>query len=71
VVLTQLATNGLIVPPDHAPLVCQSPDALADAVVRLFNDAPLRHALGASARANVQAHFTWASMAALVDALLR
>lgn len=71
VVLTQIATNGLIVPPDHAPLVCASAEALADAVVRLFTDAPLRHSLGTSGRANVQAHFTWASMAERVDALLR
>lgn len=40
------ATN-LVVPP-------HSPDALADAVARLWNDAPLRQTLGQAARARVQ-----------------
>ena len=71
VVLTTLATNGLIVPPDHAPLVCDNADALAAAVVRLFNDIDDRRRLGRSARETVQRHFTWASAAAQLDALLR
>lgn len=71
VVLTTLATNGLIVPPDHAPLVCDNADALAAAVVRLFNDIDDRRRLGRSARETVQRHFTWARAAAQLDALLR
>jgi hypothetical protein len=71
VVLTRLATNGLIVPPGHADLVCDSADAMAGAVIRLFNDAAERHRLGQSARETVQRHFTWAKAAARLDALLR
>jgi glycosyltransferase involved in cell wall biosynthesis len=71
VVLTRLATNGLIVPPGHADLVCDTADAMTGAVIRLFNDAAERHRLGQSARETVQRHFTWAKAAARLDALLR
>ncbi|MEJ0017109.1 MAG: glycosyltransferase family 4 protein [Acetobacteraceae bacterium] len=71
VVLTRLATNGLVVPPDHAGLVADDAGAMAAAVVALFHDAARRAHLGASARANVAAHFTWAGSAARVAALLR
>jgi glycosyltransferase involved in cell wall biosynthesis len=71
VVLSRLATNGLVVPADHAALVGSSADALAASVIALFGDADRRRRLGESARENVQAHFTWAGAAARVDALLR
>jgi polysaccharide biosynthesis protein PslH len=71
VVLSQLATNGLIVPADHAQLVATGAKAMAASVVALFNDADRRRRLGRSARENVQAHFTWAGAATRVDALLR
>ncbi len=71
VVMTELATNGLVIPPDHAPLVCRSADALADAVIRLLKHTDERRRLGQSARANVQRHFTWAGAADRLDALLR
>jgi len=71
VVMTSMATNGLIVPPDHAPLVCRDAEALADAVIRLFSDTDARRRLGQSARANVADHFTWAGAADRIDALLR
>ncbi len=71
VVMSTLATNGLIVPPDHASLVGATADAMATAVLRLFNDADERHRLGQSARENVQQHFTWAGAAARLDVLLR
>jgi glycosyltransferase involved in cell wall biosynthesis len=70
VVMSRIATNGLIVPPDHASLVGESADAMADAVLRLFNDPDERQRLGQSARENVQQHFTWAGAAARLDALL-
>jgi glycosyltransferase involved in cell wall biosynthesis len=44
---------------------------LAAAVVRLFNNAHQRQRLGQSARETVQRHFTWAGVAARLDALLR
>ena len=71
VVLSRLATNGLIVPADHAGLVGTNADAMAASVLALFNDADRRHRLGQSARDNVQTHFTWAGAAARIDALLR
>jgi glycosyltransferase involved in cell wall biosynthesis len=71
VVMSKLATNGLFVPPDHAPLVSPQPDGMADAVIRLFGDPCERRRLGESARANVERHFTWAGAAARIDALLR
>jgi glycosyltransferase involved in cell wall biosynthesis len=71
VVMSELATNGLVVPTDHASLVSAQADAMADAVVRLFTDAYERHCLGNSARENVLRHFTWAGMADRLDALLR
>jgi glycosyltransferase involved in cell wall biosynthesis len=71
VVMSQMATNGLIVPPDHAELVGDTPNAMADAVISLFNDPEQRHRLGSSARANVATNFTWAGAATRIDALLR
>ncbi len=71
VVLSRLATNGLIVPADDAHLIATRADAMARSVVALFKDADQRRRLGQSARANVQTYFTWAGAAARVDALLR
>ena len=71
VVMSTLATNGLLVPPDHASLVVTTADAMASAVLRLFDDADTRRKLGRSARENVQQHFTWAAAAARLDSLLR
>ncbi len=71
VVLTTLATNGLIMPPDHASLVRDHADAIADAVIRLFDDPHARQRLGQSARETVQRHFTWVSAAERINALLR
>jgi polysaccharide biosynthesis protein PslH len=70
VVLSPLATNGLIVPADHADLVGTSADAMAASVVALFNDADRRRRLGRSARQNVQAHFAWGGAADRLNALL-
>jgi glycosyltransferase involved in cell wall biosynthesis len=43
--------QGLLVPPEDAP-------ALAQAILRLVKDAPLRKKMGARARKRVQAHYT-------------
>jgi glycosyltransferase involved in cell wall biosynthesis len=71
VVMSPLATNGLIVPAEHAGLVGASAEATARSVIALFNDADRRRKLGESARRNVEANFTWAGAAARIDALLR
>ena len=46
VVLSRLATNGLIVPADHAGLVGTNAEAMAASVLALFNDADRRRRLG-------------------------
>jgi glycosyltransferase involved in cell wall biosynthesis len=71
VVMSRIATNGLIVPPDHASLVGADAQAMADVVLQLFHNADERRRLGASARANVERHFTWAGTATRLDALLQ
>jgi glycosyltransferase involved in cell wall biosynthesis len=48
--------NGSLVPPDD-------PAALADAVIALIQDDPLRSALSARARGHVEAHFSWRAAA--------
>jgi glycosyltransferase involved in cell wall biosynthesis len=70
-VLSRHATNGLIVPADHAGLVGTTAKAMSASVLALFADTGRRRRLGLSARENVQAHFTWAGAAAHMDALLR
>lgn len=71
VVLSALATNGLVLPPGHAALVRDDPRGMADAVIGLFRDAASRHALGQAARALVAGRFTWQAAAARIDTLLR
>lgn len=71
VVMTPLATNGLVLPPGHAAFVRGDAAGLAEAVVALLRDRDARRAAGASARALVQARFGWAEAAARIDALLR
>lgn len=71
VVLTPLATNGLVLPPGHDALVRTGADALADAVIGLFGDTEGRRRLGLSARETVEQHLTWAAAAARLDGLLR
>lgn len=71
VVMTPLATNGLVLPPGHEGLVHRDAAGLADAVVALLRDAAARRSAGASARALVQERFSWAGAAARIEALLR
>jgi glycosyltransferase involved in cell wall biosynthesis len=70
-VMTTLATNGLVLPPGHAALVGTTSADLASAVIRLLDDAALRHKLGQAAHAHVRCHFTWAGAARRFDGLLR
>jgi glycosyltransferase involved in cell wall biosynthesis len=71
VVMTPLATNGLVLPPGHDGFVRRDPAGLADAVVALLRDGAARRAAGASARALVRERFNWAAAASRIDALLR
>ncbi len=56
--------TGLLVPPSNAP-------ALADALVRLAADAPLRDKMGALGRQRVCEHFSLSRMTDQVEALYR
>lgn len=71
VVMTPLATNGLVLPPGHEAFVRPDAAGLAEAVVALLRDEALRRSAGAAARALVQRRFSWAGAAARIDALLR
>ncbi len=44
--------TGIVVPREN-------PRAAADAILRLINDANLRHSMGMSARAHVEEHYSW------------
>jgi glycosyltransferase involved in cell wall biosynthesis len=71
VVMTPLATNGLVLPPGHEALVRRDAAGLAEAVVGLLRDQGARRAAGAAARALVRERFGWAGAAGRIDALLR
>jgi glycosyltransferase involved in cell wall biosynthesis len=71
VVMTPLATNGLVLPPGHDSFVKRDAAGLAEAAVALLRDRARRRAAGQAARALVQARFGWAVAAARIDALLR
>lgn len=51
--VVQHGVNGLIIPPNE-------PDALADAILKLYNDRDLCARLGAAGRERVVENFTWA-----------
>lgn len=71
VVMTPLATNGLVLPPGHEGFVRRDAAGLADAVVALLRDGAARRSAGAAARALVERRFSWAGAAARIEALLR
>lgn len=71
VVMTPLATNGLVLPAGHDAFVRRDAVAIAEAVVTLLRDRAMRRAAGEAARALVQARFSWAEAASRIDALLR
>jgi glycosyltransferase involved in cell wall biosynthesis len=71
VVLTPMATNGLVLPEGHAALVQRSADGMAGAIIDLLRDGATRLALGRSAREHVARHCSWRGAAAAIDALLR
>ena len=70
VVLTPMATNGLVLPEGHTSLVQQSAAGMAAAILLLLRDDARRHVLGQSARAHVEQHCSWRHAAAAIDALL-
>jgi glycosyltransferase involved in cell wall biosynthesis len=70
-IITTLGTGCEEVVGDAALLVpSRNAGQLRDALVRLMGDAELREQLGAAARARVEAHFTWPTVAARTAEIL-
>lgn len=59
VVATPAANDGIQGTPDENILVREEPQAFADAVVELLDDAALRERIGTAARSYVETHWTW------------
>jgi len=59
VVATPVANEGIGLPPDKAALIAATPEAFANAVLRLMDDTAERQRLGAAARAFVEAGWSW------------
>jgi len=70
VVMTELATNGLTLPPGHEGLVGRGADGLARAVVELLQDEAKRRRLGEAASAHARLQYSWRAAAARMDVLL-
>lgn len=63
VVATSAATGGLLAEPGVNIEVADGAQALAERIVALLADPARRTALGAAARATIEAHYTWARRA--------
>jgi glycosyltransferase involved in cell wall biosynthesis len=70
VVMTPIATNGLILPPGHAALVHKGAAALAAAAVALLGKPGEADRLGAAARQHVRQHYTWQKQGERLSSLL-
>ena len=70
-VLLPRAANGLILEEPASDLVAASPAEFGDWVVRLLQDAELRHRHGAAAQDQVRRRQTWARSAEALSDLLR
>ena len=67
VVATPCAVEGMHLVDGHDVLVAEATDAFADAVVRLYGDAPLWARLSANGRENVRRHFSLDAARAVVE----
>ncbi|MGE3541771.1 MAG: glycosyltransferase, partial [Candidatus Tectimicrobiota bacterium] len=70
VVATSAANTGIHAQDGQHILLADSPQAFAQAVVRLLNDVHLRRTLAANARRFVQEHFSWEKHLGTLDALI-
>jgi glycosyltransferase involved in cell wall biosynthesis len=68
VVATPLSVDGIEVQPGRDALIVRD-DELAEAVVRVLQDAALRERLSTSGRALVAAQYSWEQVAARYEAL--
>jgi sugar transferase (PEP-CTERM/EpsH1 system associated) len=69
-VATTTAWRGTTLPDGDGLIVADEPAAFADAVVRLLQDAALRQAMAAKARAAVEAEYTWSGQMKRLDAVI-
>ena len=70
VVSTTVGAEGLEVAPDEDILIADTPDAFADACVRLIQNADDRRKLASAARARVAAEHSWEAAAMVFERLL-
>lgn len=70
VVMTSLATGGLVIPPEHAAFVVDHARAFAMRVIELLHDQGLASALGHSAKLSAQLA-SWSRAAELMNHLLQ
>jgi glycosyltransferase involved in cell wall biosynthesis len=70
VVATPAANEGIRGTPDENILVREEPQAFADAVVELLDDAALRERIGTAARGYVETHWTWDALFERLEAVL-
>ena len=70
VVMTGLATNGLVLPPGHDGLIGHTAASLAAAVIRLLRDRVARRSLGAAAREHAERSCGWDAAVARLDRIL-
>jgi glycosyltransferase involved in cell wall biosynthesis len=71
VVSTTIGAEGLAVTPSENILIADTPEAFAEACVRLLEDAKQRERLAATAYEMVAAKYSWDSVAREFEALLR
>ena len=67
VVSTRLGVEGLPVENGRHCLLADEPEALAEALIRVLRDARLRNTLSRSARAHVEANFSYQRAAAVFE----
>jgi len=71
VVSTTVGAEGLCVTDGEQALIADSPEAFAESVGRLIEDATLRERLGRKARQHVEQHYTWDKIAGKIEEVYR
>jgi polysaccharide biosynthesis protein PslH len=71
IVTTTIGVEGIHLRHEHSALFADTPDAFAQAVVRLFRDAGLRERLADTAFETVQRSYNWEAKGKELDGLLR
>lgn len=69
VVATPLSADGIAARDGHEIVLAESDEQFAAAVLRLFDDAPLRDRLAANGRALIESRYSWAQVAERYEAI--